>query len=144
VSKKPSDPLLDKIAKRKKPGRQTALAAHPRGHAIARRIDPGDSPELLSHLTADDIRDNNPMALLLAGARLNEDQTMPLAYAALQSVLDADEVKFVRDDDGQLWPFVVGDVYWRGPLRKNVESQIQEARFYPELEKIAWVSPWDK
>lgn len=133
------------LAKRKKkPARQTALAAPTRGHAIARRFDPGDSPELLSHLTADEIRDNNPMALLLAGARLNEDQTMPLAYAALQSVLDADEVKFVRDDDGQLWPFVEGKEYWRGPLRKNADNQIQEARFYPEKETIVWSSPWDK
>ena len=113
-------------------------------------MDPSDSRELVQHMSADDLRSGNEAAQLVAairsmvGGSVAESQGQQLAYGALLSVMDADVVKFVRDDDGKLWPFVPGDEYWRGPLRLTEDQQVQQARFYPESEKIDWVSPWDK
>lgn len=67
-----------------------------------------------------------------------------MASAAMISVMDSARIKYVRDDDGKLWPFAPDpDGPWRGPLRKNMESKtIEEGRFDPETEKISWVLPW--
>lgn len=112
--------------------------------------DPSDSRELTQHMSADDLRSGNEAAQLVATIRSlvsgsnAESQGQQLAYGALLSVMDADVVKFVRDDDGKLWPFVPGEEYWRGPLRLTNDQQVQQARFFPEREKIEWCSPWDK
>lgn len=63
-----------------------------------------------------------------------------LARSALANTMGA-LYKIVQDDDGLCWPFVPGADYWRGPLRKK-DGRIQEARFYPETEKIVWCAPW--
>jgi len=64
-----------------------------------------------------------------------------LALSCLQNVMGSTSVKFVRDDDGMLWPFVEGDEFWVGPLRKTQDGLIQQARFFPNEEKIVWGSP---
>lgn len=70
-----------------------------------------------------------------------------LVTSALHTILGSTNVKFVRDDDEKLWPFVPSedeDGLWRGPLRKNHEnSSIEEARFDPVTGTIHWVKPWE-
>jgi hypothetical protein len=77
----------------------------------------------------------------------NDRSGATLALSCLQNVMGSTDVRFVRDDDGALWPFVVDDEdddeFWRGPLRKTSDGLIQQARFYPNEEKIVWGSPID-
>ena len=111
-------------------------------------VDPSDSRELMQHMSADALREGGEAEQLVAAIRSlvggHEAEGQQLAYGALLSVMEADTVKFVRDDDGQIWPFVPGKEYWRGPLRLTEDQQVQQARFYPDTEKIDWCSPWDK
>jgi hypothetical protein len=74
----------------------------------------------------------------------NDRSGATLALSCLQNVMGSTSVKFVRDDDGGLWPFVEeSDESWRGPLRKTPDGLIQQARFYPNEERIVWGSPID-
>jgi hypothetical protein len=114
------------------------------------KLDPADVPDLLKTMSADELRGEGGSEGLIALIRQlvsgqTDEPATQLAYAALLSVLRADEVKIVRDDDGQLWPFVPREGLWRGVLRKNDETQtIEESRFDSEAGVITWVSPWDK
>jgi len=103
--------------------------------ALARNLTTEEiaNPEATSRVTA-----------LLRAAMGNEGSGPALAHEAMLYVMQADSVKYVRDDDGSLWPFVEGEEYWRGPLRLTGEQTVEQARFYPEIEKIVWASPWDK
>jgi len=73
----------------------------------------------------------------------NDRSGATLALSCLQNVMGSMHIKFVRDDDGSLWPFVEGEESWVGPLRKTQDGLIQQARFYPNEEKILWGSPID-
>lgn len=113
-------------------------------------LDPADDSALVRNMSADDLRQGGTAEQLIARIRQlvageTDEPATQLAYAALLSVLRADEVKIVRDDDETLWPFVPGEGLWRGVLRRNDETQsIEEARFDPVAGVITWVSPWDK
>lgn len=73
----------------------------------------------------------------------NDRNGATLALSALQSVMGATELQFVRDDDGVLWPFVKGEEFWRGPLRRAENGMVQMARFFPDEERIEWGSPFE-
>jgi len=74
----------------------------------------------------------------------NDRSGATLALSCLQNVMGSMRIKFVKDDDDSLWPFVEGDEFWLGPLRKTQDGLIQQARFYPNEEKIVWGSPIDQ
>lgn len=74
----------------------------------------------------------------------NERSGEAMSHSALLSVMGADSVEFVRDDDGQLWPFVKGEPFWHGPLRRTETGLIQMARFHPNEERMEWGVPFEE
>lgn len=93
-------------------------------------------------LPPDALRETN-LARALIDAE-NDRSGGTLALAALLSVMGAEQVEFVRDDDGALWPFVKGEPCWRGPLRRSESGLIQMARFYPNEERLEWGVPFEE
>jgi len=112
--------------------------------------EPGDDEvelALARNVTTEELAqadDTTRLTALMRAAMQSEGSGPVLAQEAMFHVMGADVVKYVRDDDGSLWPFVPGAEYWRGPLRLTTEQSVEQARFYPDQEKIVWVSPWDK
>jgi hypothetical protein len=109
--------------------------------------DQNNEEALARHATTEELAGVDPLSRFAALLRSQESDHSgtSMAWSALLNVLNTDEVQFVRDDDGLLWPFVPGDgEYWRGPLRVTAEQSVEQARFYPEKEEIVWCSPWEK
>ncbi len=111
--------------------------------SIFRRAEKMDIEDMSRALPTDALRESMLSRALIDAE--NDRSGATLALAALQSVMGTnDPLQFVLDDDGVLWPFVKGDLFWRGPLRRTEDGMVQMARFYPDEERIEWGSPFDR